>query len=92
LKHSRSARAEIRFTRQHSTVILEVRDKGQGIPADLLSRIRAMRGGSGVGLGGMQERMRLLGGELDLESGPEGTTVRATVPLGGLPVETQSNV
>ena len=43
--------------------------------------IKARSGGSGVGLGGMQERLRLLGGRLDLESGPAGTTVRATVPL-----------
>ena len=60
---------------------------GRGIPAEKLARIKAMRGGSGVGLGGMQERLRLLGGRLDLESGPAGTTVRAIVPLSGLPPE-----
>jgi signal transduction histidine kinase len=81
LKHSRSARAEISFKRQHSSVILKVRDMGRGIAADLLARISTMRGGTGVGLGGMHERMRLLGGKLDLESGPTGTTVCATVPL-----------
>jgi len=92
LKHSRSARAEIRFTRQCSFVMLEVQDMGRGIPADLLARIRARRGGSGVGLGGMQERMRLLGGELELESGPTGTTVCATVPLGEVSSGPQSNL
>jgi signal transduction histidine kinase len=56
---------------------------GQGIPAKKLARLQARSGGSGVGLGGMQERLRLLGGWLDLESGPAGTTVRATVPLAG---------
>jgi two-component system, NarL family, sensor kinase len=85
LKHSHSARAEIRFTRQRGSVMLEVRDMGSGIPPDLLARIKAMRGGSGVGLVGMQERMRLLGGELDIESGPTGTKVCASVPLGELP-------
>ena len=83
LKHSRSARAKIRFTRQASSVTLEVQDMGQGIGADVLARIKAMRGGSGVGLAGMQERLRLLGGRLEFESGPTGTTVRATVPLPG---------
>jgi signal transduction histidine kinase len=92
LKHSRSARAEIRFTRERSSVMLEVQDMGRGIPGDLLGRIKSMSGGSGVGLVGMQERMRLLGGELDLESGPKGTTVRATVPLGGSPAEPQWSV
>jgi PAS domain S-box-containing protein len=83
LKHSGSRSAKIRFTRQASLVTLEVQDMGQGIPAKKLARLQARSGGSGVGLGGMQERLRLLGGWLDLESGPAGTTVRATVPLAG---------
>jgi len=29
----------------------------------------------------MRERMAQLGGQLDIESGPEGTTVRATILL-----------
>jgi PAS domain S-box-containing protein len=87
LKHSHSARATIRFTRQAAFVILEVQDMGRGIPAEKLARIKAMSGGAGVGLGGMQERLRLLGGRLDLESGPAGTTVRAIVPLSELPPE-----
>jgi signal transduction histidine kinase len=91
LKHSRSARAEIRFTRQCSSVMLEVQDMGRGIPADLLARIKTMRGGSGVGLGGMQERMRLLGGELELESDPSGTTVCAIVHLSEMPLKPQPN-
>jgi signal transduction histidine kinase len=91
LKHSRSAKAEIRLTRQRSSVMLNVRDMGRGIPEDSLARFRAMRGGSGVGLGGMQERMRLLGGELDLDSGPTGTTVRAKVHLSEMPLESQLN-
>jgi len=83
LKHSGSARAIIRFTRQASLVTLEVQDMGNGIPANKLARIKAGSGGLGVGLGGMQERLRLLGGRLDLESGAAGTTVRAAVPLSG---------
>jgi len=90
LKHSRSARAVIRFTRQRSSVKLVVQDMGSGITADLLARIKSMGGGSGVGLGGMQERMRLLGGELELDSGPEGTTVCATVPLDESPSKSKS--
>ena len=62
LKHSQSARATIRLTRQAELVTLEVQDMGRGIAAEKLARIKAMRGGLGVGLGGMQERLRLLGG------------------------------
>ena len=84
LRHSGSKRAKIRLTRQASLVSLEVQDMGQGIQADKLARIKAMSGGSGVGLGGMQQRLRPMGGRLDIESGPSGTTVRASVPLAGL--------
>ncbi|HEY5911502.1 MAG TPA: GAF domain-containing protein [Verrucomicrobiae bacterium] len=88
LKHSGSGAAKIRFARQMSWVTLEIQDMGKGIPADILARIKARIGGSGVGIGGMQERLRLLGGRLDLESGSTGTTVRATVPLGAPTRET----
>ncbi|HNS69200.1 MAG: PAS domain S-box protein [Verrucomicrobia bacterium] len=81
LKHSGSSRAQIRLARGDNRVTLEVRDMGHGIPEDKLARIQARSGGSGVGLGGMQERLRLLGGQLELESGPAGTLVRAAVPL-----------
>lgn len=85
LKHSGATRARIRLTRQASLVILEVEDMGHGIPADKLARLKARSGGSGVGLGGMHERLRLLGGQLDLESSAAGTTIRATVPLAKSP-------
>jgi signal transduction histidine kinase len=35
----------------------------------------------GVGIAGMRERVQQLGGELEIASGPGGTTVRATLPL-----------
>jgi signal transduction histidine kinase len=37
----------------------------------------------GVGISSMQERVRLIGGRLDIESTNQGTTVRVTMPLGG---------
>jgi two-component system sensor histidine kinase UhpB len=80
LRHSGSSEAEIVFSRRVDAAILEVHDRGGGIPADMLANMRGMKGGSGVGVGGMQERLRLLGGSLEIESGPAGTTVRAVVP------------
>ena len=35
----------------------------------------------GFGLTGMRERVELADGELDIESGPSGTTVRARLPV-----------
>jgi signal transduction histidine kinase len=35
----------------------------------------------GVGIRGMRERVRQLGGQLEIFSSPQGTTVRASIPL-----------
>ena len=40
------------------------------------------RGGAGLGLGGMAERARLVGGELDVRSAPGGGTT-VTLRIGG---------
>jgi signal transduction histidine kinase len=58
---------------------------GRGISTDKLAQFKDRSGGSGVGLGGMHERLRVLGGRLDLESSSAGTTIRATVPLAAAP-------
>ena len=61
-------------------VVLEVQDEGKGVPAEALQfgdSIEAL----GVGLRGMHERVRQLGGKLEVVSNGKGTTVRAMVPL-----------
>jgi signal transduction histidine kinase len=60
-------------------VCMEIRDDGRGFdPAHV---VPAEDGESGIGLVGMRERLRLLGGRLEIESAPGGpTTVRATLP------------
>ena len=89
-KHSGRAGAKIRLARQASLVSLEVQDMGHGISADKLAQIKDRSGGSGVGFGSMHERLRALGGRLDLESSSAGTTIRATVPLAAAPSATAS--
>jgi PAS domain S-box-containing protein len=80
LRHSDSPTAEIRLMRKDGLVCLEVMDKGKGIPAGVLESSRDTQGTLGVGLRGMAERMRQLGGNLELISSGTGTTVRATMP------------
>jgi signal transduction histidine kinase len=60
-------------------VCMEIRDDGRGFdPAGVMP---ADDGESGIGLVGMRERLRLLGGKLEIESAPGGpTTVRAMLP------------
>jgi PAS domain S-box-containing protein len=86
-RHSGSKVAHIRLSREGETVVLEVRDKGRGIPAKLLEDSPNGIGAVGIGLRGMKERMRELGGALELVSTAKGTTVTATAPLGNLPQE-----
>jgi signal transduction histidine kinase len=55
---------------------LEISDHGRGIPTEVLRSPAKL----GVGIRGMTERVRLLGGELSVESDERGTTVRAELP------------
>jgi signal transduction histidine kinase len=69
-------------------VCMEVRDDGRGFDPDGV--VPPEGGESGIGLVGMRERVRLLGGRLEVESEPGGpTTVRATLPR-WLPLIAQS--
>jgi len=80
-RHSGSSTAEIRILRADERVILEVIDNGCGINPDLLARFRQMGNGMGVGLTSMCERVRDLGGNLQIDSHRSGTTVRITIPV-----------
>jgi len=75
-RHSGSPTATIRITREDGAVILEVTDQGHGLHL----RSDGTVAKAGVGLAGMRERMRQLGGRFEIESNGRGTTVRAIVP------------
>lgn len=79
-RHSESPVARVRITRTDGQVIVEVQDKGKGIPSE---KCAAMDSGSslGVGIRGMRERLRQLGGTLEVNSNGEGTVVIARLPL-----------
>jgi signal transduction histidine kinase len=72
--------AEIRLVQENSNVHLEVRDEGKGIPPEKQQALNTY-GTLGVGFGGMRERLRQLGGTLQVRSNGNGTTVIATIPL-----------
>src|SRR5215468_107538 len=77
-RHSGSRTAVVRLHRSSKEVRLEVQDEGRGIPAE--KRITVMGFGRvGVGLRGMRERVRQLGGKLDVRS-ERGTTVTTILP------------
>ena len=75
-KHSGAKRVEVQIAERSNEVHLIVRDSGSGFD------IEAAKRGSGLGLISMQERLKLVSGQLSIESKPqEGTTIHARVPL-----------
>ena len=90
-RHSGSSKAEISLKVLPGRVVLEVVDYGRGIPQDLLGVFRSNGTNSGVGLAGMRERIRELGGQLDIQSGPAGTGISAIMPLARRVEATQSS-
>jgi signal transduction histidine kinase len=76
VKHARARRVSILLARKGGTVKAVVEDDGQGF--DTVEQT-----GEGYGLVGMRERLALLGGRLEVESGRDGgTTIAAEVPVG----------
>jgi two-component system NarL family sensor kinase len=87
-RYSESEVAYVRLSRSDGVVVLEVEDKGKGIPARILEAPTAERIELlGVGLRGMKERIVQLGGKLELASNGQGATVRAIVPISHPPIE-----
>ena len=84
-RHSGSHHAAIQLTRRNGTVTLQIMDDGHGFREPLAPGEPPSLLNLGVGITGMRERLRQLGGQLDIESTSSGTTVRATVPVPGEP-------
>jgi signal transduction histidine kinase len=84
-RYSGSSEVNVRFERGEEAAILEVADRGIGIPEVVLKRLGDSCAGAGVGLPGMRERMQELNGNLEINSDNSGTRLRATVPLVDLP-------
>lgn len=80
-RHSGSETARIRMRSEPQTLVLEIEDQGCGIPSTSLERILNGGGAVGVGIAGMSERIKQLGGRLDITSDDAGTTVRVQLPL-----------
>jgi PAS domain S-box-containing protein len=82
-KHSGSSKSKIRLVRDSGHNVLEVTDAGRGMPARNLKKKLIAQSPLGVGILGMRERMRQLGGRIEIISGSWGTTVKAMLPLRG---------
>lgn len=79
-RHSGSKTALIRVLERDHEILIEVQDHGKGISQERQLELSSFSR-TGVGFRGMRERLRHLGGALEIQSLGNGTTVRATLPL-----------
>jgi two-component system sensor histidine kinase UhpB len=82
-KHARAASVLVRLQVRDGHLELEVRDDGCGFDADHAAE------GPGLGIVGMRERIRMIGGELTIGAA-ESTTGRGTAVLARLPIDNLS--
>ena len=78
-RHSGSPSAKIYLTRSEKAVQFEISDQGKGISSEGQHPTSAPR--MGVGVRGMEERVRQFGGTLQITSGSDGTRVSVMLPL-----------
>jgi PAS domain S-box-containing protein len=79
-RHSGSTKAHVRLRQNEQSVVLEIGDEGGGIGR---SGPDSGEAELGVGIIGMKTRVERLGGRLEIETSESGTTVRATLGIGG---------
>jgi signal transduction histidine kinase len=82
-RHSDSPTAEITLFKDASRVTVRVTDHGRGMPPGTVGKEGGAKAFIGVGIAGMQERIRQLEGVLEIESGDSGTRITATLPIVG---------
>ena len=78
-RHSGSKSATIRLDRDSQELLLQVEDEGRGMSPQQLSALQTS--GSGVGLRGIQERIRPFSGSFDIQSNRNGTKIEVKFPL-----------
>jgi PAS domain S-box-containing protein len=79
-RHAQTQQVWVEVRQRDGALFLSVRDAGIGFDVEA---VRAQAGqGQGLGLVGMEERVRLVGGQLEIVTAPgRGTEIRAHVPL-----------
>lgn len=87
VKHSGASVIDIELSARNGIIDLKVRDYGKGLP-DGTDSLPEMA--TGVGLRGMRERMRQLGGTLSVVRAAPGTLVSASVAAPSAPKSVQS--
>lgn len=80
-RHSGSEVAQIRINVDAESLIAEICDEGRGIPEETLQGFHDGTRLPGVGIAGMRERIRDMGGNFEVRSSVKGTTIAVCLPL-----------
>ena len=78
-KHAHASRVGLTVSYLGDVVRLDVRDDGVGFDV-AVAAAEDQADGNGYGLSAMRQRLRRMGGEIDIESSPHGTAISASVP------------
>jgi PAS domain S-box-containing protein len=83
-RHALASHVEIRFRMEKDSAMLSIQDDGKGIPQNEIYSPNS------IGLLGMRERTRQIGGRIEIERKPgQGTTVTVHLPLNRIRVEAE---
>ncbi len=80
-RHSGSSVAIIRIEIDDHAVTVEIRDEGHGFPPEVLTGFHSGTRLLGVGMAGMRERIREMGGRFDVRSSENGASIQVSLQL-----------
>jgi signal transduction histidine kinase len=86
-RHARCSNVIVGLALESDELVLHIEDNGRGFSKERLQSFRESQPSTSVGLAGMRERLRELGGKLEIESDASGTILQARIPT---PCEEQS--
>lgn len=80
IRHARATEVSVRMDLQDNDLTLQITDNGVGFDAQVLQSPNSL--GKAIGLWGIQERVRILEGEFNLQTAPgKGTAIIINVPM-----------
>jgi PAS domain S-box-containing protein len=80
-RHAACTSVSIDAQRENEQVRISVADDGRGISAGELGGVGSPASGAGVGIRGMKDRVRQVGGQFEVSSDHTGTTISALIPF-----------
>ena len=80
-RHSGSNRVDVQVENGNSTITMRLRDYGKGLSKSLMERFHQTGSAAGVGIAGIRERVKELGGKFDVQSDESGTALTVILPI-----------